>query len=224
MTNTLVEFDRHVPSPTTTTVGSRLDQFRRDSTYLLTSLPIAVFSFTTVVTATAVSVALLPIAIGLPLLAVSLMIAGGLASVERLRLRALGMHVPTPARAVGREGWRGWVDAIRNTRSWLDAMHAVVTFPSAVVTWSLALTWWAGALGGLSYPLWQWTLPDGSDDNNLADLMGISSEAGDIALGVGIGLAFAVTILPVVRGLAGLQSGLSRSVLAPEQVGTPGAQ
>src|SRR5690606_10059594 len=96
----------------------------------------------------------------------------------------------------------------------------LVTFPVAVVTWSLTIVWWVGALGGLSYPLWRGMLPDGPDDQNLAELLGITSSYGDIALQVGLGAAFAVTLLPVVRGLAGAQSGLSRAVLAPEQVGT----
>ncbi|UPK73846.1 sensor domain-containing protein [Nocardioidaceae bacterium SCSIO 66511] len=203
---------------------NRLVQFRRDNTYLLPSLPIAIGSFTAVVTAIAVSVGLLPIVVGLPLLALSLLVARGFASVERLRLRALGMPVPAPERVAVRAGWRGSLDAIRDKRAWLDALHAIVTFPTAIIAWSLTIAWWAGALGGLSYPLWRWALPDGSDDQNLAELIGIDSSTGEIALTVGIGLAFALTIVPVIRGLAGGQSGLSRAVLAPEQVGTPGPQ
>lgn len=205
-------------------VARHLGQFRRDNTYLLPQLPLAVVAFAGVIATTAASVSLLVIAVGLPLLALSLMLARGFASVERLRLRALGMRVPEPGRPTRRDGWRGWVDAVSDRRSWLDALHAVVTFPSAVATWSVTVTWWAGALGGLSYPLWRWALPDDPQDDNVAQFIGIDSAAGDIALHVGIGLAFAVTIVPVVRGLAGLQSGLSRAVLAPEQVGTPGAR
>lgn len=220
MTQTILE-TQYPAIATKASVSHRLDRFRRDNSYLLPQLPLAVLGFTAVVTATAVSTSLLVIGIGLPLLALSLMLARGFASVERLRLRALGMNIPAAPRTARRTGWRGWVDAIRDRRSWLDALHAVVTFPTAVVTWSLTVAWWAGALGGLSYPLWRWSLPDDPQDENLAELIGITSAQGDIALHLGIGLAFALTIVPVLRGLAGLQSGLSRSVLAPELVGTP---
>lgn len=222
MTNTTLQATPSTPSaPPVPGSAGRLDRFRRDNLYLLPALPVALVAFTAVVCASAVSASLLVVWIGLPLLALSLTMARGFASVERVRLRALGMPVPSRTPVARRGGWRGWMDVLRDRGSWLDLLHAVVTFPLAVVTWSLTVVWWAGALGGLSYPLWRGTLPDGPDDQNLAELLGITSTYGDIALQVGIGAAFAVTLIPVVRGLAGVQSGLSRAVLAPEQVGTP---
>ncbi|MDN5851538.1 MAG: sensor domain-containing protein [Actinomycetia bacterium] len=212
------------PVPATTAVSGRLDQFRRDNVYLLPILPLVIAGFTAVVVGTSLAVSLLVIAIGLPLLALSLSLARGLASVERLRLRALGMEIPDAPGVDRRAGWRGFLDAARDRRSWQAALHAVVTFPVAVTTWSLTIGWWAAALGGLSYPLWRGTLPDGSGDQNLAELLGFSSTQADIALNVGIGIVFAVTLVPAVRGLAGLQSGLSRAILAPELVGRPGVQ
>lgn len=224
MTNTLPEIYGSVPAISSSPATSRVEQFRRDNAYLLPSFLLSTLAFVAVVTATSVSVSLLAIGVGLPLLALSLMMARGFASVERVRLRALGMRIPQPATPVRRSGWHGWIDAACDRRSWLDAMHAVVTYPIAAVAGALTVTWWAAALGGLSYPLWRWTLPDGPDNQNLAELMGITSTAGDIALNLGIGAAFAITLVPVVRGLAGTLSGLSRAVLAPELAGTRTAQ
>ena len=207
-----------------TAPSGRLQRFARDNAYLLPVLPLATAVFTAVVVTTSVSTALIGVAVGLPLLAFSLSLARGLASVERLRLRALGMDVPDAPAVVTRTGWRGFLDAARDRHSWQAVLHAVVTFPIAITTWSLTIGWWATALGGLSYPLWRGTLPDGPDDQNLAELLGFTSTHADLALNIGIGIAFAVTLVPAIRALAGIQSGVSRAVLAPELVGRPGVQ
>ena len=213
-----------IPAPATSAVG-RLDQFRRDNVYLLSGLPLALVSFTAVTVATSLAVSLALVVIGVPLLALSLSLARGFTGIERLRLRALGMEVPDAAGPVAtRTGWDGQLDAARDRRSWQAVLHAVVTFPIVATTWSLTVGWWATALGGLSYPLWRGALPDGPDDQGLAELLGFTSTSADLALHIGIGVAFALTLVPAIRALAGLQAGLSRAFIAPDQVGRPGVQ
>ncbi|HLR84309.1 MAG TPA: sensor domain-containing protein [Nocardioidaceae bacterium] len=211
-----------VPAPSAP--RGRIERFGRDNAYLLSALPLTTAVFTAVVVTTSVSAVLIGIAVGLPLLALSLSLARGLSSIERLRLRALGMHVSDAAPVARRAGWRGHLDAVGDRASWRAVLHAVVTFPIAITTWSMAIGWWAAALGGLSYPLWRGTLPDGPDDNNLAELLGFTSTHADVVLNLGIGIAFAVTLVPAIRALAGVQSGVSRAILAPELVGNPGAR
>ena len=139
MTQTTLE---PVPHPKPVAESGRLDRFRRDSTYLLAGLPVAIVAFTFVVIATSLAASLLVLAVGLPLLVIALQGASGFARVERVRLRALGMPLPEPVRVDARTGgWRGWMDAVRDRRAWLDVLHAVVAFPVTVVTWSMAVTW-----------------------------------------------------------------------------------
>ena len=45
----------------------------------------------------------------------------------------------------------------------------VTTLASFIVV----VTWWAGALGGLTFPLWDWALPHGRDNYDLPELLGL---------------------------------------------------
>ncbi len=46
---------------------------------------------------------------------------------------------------------RRWWDRLRDTQAWLDVAHGMLVLPVTVVTWSVAVTWWGGAVGGLTY-------------------------------------------------------------------------
>jgi signal transduction histidine kinase len=79
------------------------------------------------------------------------------------------------------------------------------------------VTFWAGALGGITYGLWDWSLPDASrnpDNTDLLELLGFESTAGRrILLYTAVGLLFAVLLPFVVRGAALLQAQLGRALL-----------
>ena len=94
-------------------------------------------------------------------------------------------------------------------------VHAVIGFVTTTVTWSIALTWWAGALGGLSYPLWGWSIPNGPEDQELPELLGLgTSYATEVVFYLAMGAVFVLTLPWVVRALTALRSGLSRALLS----------
>jgi signal transduction histidine kinase len=79
------------------------------------------------------------------------------------------------------------------------------------------VTFWSVALGGLTYGLWDWALPDAStdpDNTDLLELLGFESTAGRrILLYAVLGLVVAVLLPFAIRGVALLQASLGRVLL-----------
>jgi Putative sensor len=187
------------------------------SAYLLSGLPIAVVSFSLLVTGFAASVGTLVIVVGLVVIAATLAIARGFARIERARLDAVtGARLPGPAYKPLRPGFVGGVlSGGADPRRWLDLVHGIVVFPVALATFVLTVVWWSVALGGVTYGLWSWALPGpGSPDNQtLSELLGYDGRTADILLSTGIGVAALVTLPLVVAGCAAVQTGLGRALL-----------
>ena len=197
--------------------GGRLGGLRTETAYLLLGFPLAIASFVVLVTGLSAAAGTLVTFVGVPLAVATLLAARGFAVVERIRLRALGTDVPSERDlrrppATGTR-WRRLVAPLLDGQTWLETLHGLVAFPVAVLTFCVLVTWWAGAVGGLTYPLWRWALPD--SNQGLAEVLGASQAWADIALNVLFGVVFAVTLTRVVHGLTLLQSGLARLLVAP---------
>ncbi|MGK5172844.1 sensor histidine kinase [Geodermatophilus sp. CPCC 205761] len=193
-----------------------LRQLGVDTAYSFVSFPVAIAAFVLVVTGLAVGAGLLVIWVGVAVLAATLLAARGPAAVERSWLPlVLGRPVPHPAYARADGGrLRRLTTPLRDPQCWLDALHAVLRFPFAILSFVVAVTFWAGALGGLTYGLWDWALPDGRDNEDLLELMGFDTGTGArIAFSTLIGLVFAVLLPFAVRGTALLQAQLGRALL-----------
>jgi hypothetical protein len=185
--------------------------------YVLTGFPLAVAAFVLLVTGFAVGIGTLAITIGIGVLAGTLAAARTFARVERSRLDALlGVRMPRPAYRTPRGGRFGRaVSAGADPRRWLDLLHGIVAFPVAVATFSIVVTWFAAAVGGLGYVLWEWSLPRGGDNHSLAYYIGLGNgRTADILLITGLGAVAALTLPWVVRGCAAVQAGLAWALLA----------
>jgi signal transduction histidine kinase len=190
-----------------------------DSGYALVSLPAGILAFVLVVTGLATGVGTLVIWVGVPLLAVTLLAARGLAGLERAQLPAvLGRPVPRPAYRVPDGGRvRRLTTPLRDPQSWLDALHAVLRLPLGVLAFSVTVTVWALALGGITYGAWDWALPDASgnpQNHDLLELLGLESSPGLRILAYTlIGLLAAVVLPFVVRAVALLHARVSQALL-----------
>ncbi len=100
--------------------------------------------------------------------------------------------------------------------------HALVRFPISVAGFSIAVTWWSGALGGLSYGLWEWSLPDDvrgrglitADDRGLLDVLGVENTDGNrIVVYTIIGALFAVTLPAMMRLCALVEAWVAQGML-----------
>jgi signal transduction histidine kinase len=196
-----------------------LRQLGVDTGYALASFPLAIVAFVAVVTGLSVGAGLLVIWIGVAVLALTLVAARGLATAERAWLPAvLRRELPRPAyrRAEGTTV-RRLLTPLRDPQCWLDALHALVRFPFAILSFVVAVVFWSIALGGLTYGVWDWALPDAStdpDNEDLLELLGQESTAGRRILFYAlIGLVFALLLPFAVRGAAVLQAQLGRALL-----------
>jgi signal transduction histidine kinase len=190
-----------------------------DTGYALVSFPIAIAAFVVIVTGLALGAGLLIVWVGVAVLAGTLLAARGFATVERAWLPAvLDRPLPSPAylAADGRPV-RKLMTPLRDPQTWLDALHAIVRFPFAILSFVVTVTFWSVALGGLTYGLWDWALPDAStdpDNTDLLELLGFESTAGRrILLYAVLGLVVAVLLPFAIRGVALLQASLGRVLL-----------
>lgn len=196
----------------------------RNTRYLLLGLPLAVVSFSLVLTGLATGAGTAVVFVGLFLLSGTLLLARGAAHLERLRLSDLhGRAVvrlpyrPAPADA---GPIRRLLNPLTCARSWMDVLHAIVCLPLALVGFVLAVLWWSLALGGLLYPLWGWTLHliPGYTDVGTYLLPDSPALATLVVYMVG-GALFALTLPVALRVLAGMNSALARMLLlAPEEI------
>ncbi|MEV6980334.1 sensor domain-containing protein [Sphaerisporangium sp. NPDC051017] len=189
-----------------------------DTLYTLLGFPLAVLSFCLLLPGLAAGIGTTVVWVGLPVLALTLMVARGMANIERSRLPAIiGRPVTLPRRKRAPAGAR-WprraIQPLLDGQSWLDLLHGIVAFPVAIVTFVVTVTWWAVALAGLTYPLYGWITSSIPGNVQLPELLGLGSGyIVDSLFHVGLGAIFGLTLPFVVRGAAMLQAGLGRALL-----------
>ncbi|MGN6324756.1 sensor histidine kinase [Pseudolysinimonas sp.] len=194
--------------------------------YLLIAFPIGVVGFgVTLALLNAGIGTLVTFFIGVVLLIAALYVARGLGTLELALLRFTKLPpIPRPDwrddRA--RNGFLGWIGAVLgNGHYWLHLLwSAVVNFIVTTVTFSIAVTWTATALGGLSYGIWgRFTSPgDVFPAFWLLRVIGLPVEGTDpnvveVIAYLVTGVVFAVTLPLVLRGLVWAHWGVARGML-----------
>jgi len=201
----------------------------REFLHILLSLPIATATFVLAVTLTSASAGLLVTFLGVPLLALTLAVARGIGALERFRARALlGTEVPAPEPV--RAGRRGggpmaWVWALlRSGTSWRHLLYAFLHFPWAVLSFCVALPFWACGWGMLTYPLWLWALPAHAGRPGL-QVYGDGQGDGwylesppEAVLTSAIGLVLVLLTPWLFRGLTELDRAMVRGLLGPSRL------
>ncbi|MEV6306195.1 sensor histidine kinase [Actinoplanes sp. NPDC051861] len=197
--------------------GRYLRQLGIDTQYVLLGFPLGLITLVLCITGFAVGVGTVVIWIGFPILVATLVMSRGFAVLERARIGpVLGRPVPHPVYKSARsEGWlRKSMAPLGDAQSWLDMVHGIFRFIPSTLGFCFVVTWWAVALAGLSYPLWDWTLPHPPDNYELHELLGFQDTAGTrVLFNVSIGLFFTATLYPVVRGAALLEAYFANGVL-----------
>ncbi len=191
-----------------------------DSGYALSAFFLALPAFVLVVVNLALGIGLIVLVGGVLVLWVAVMVARGFARVERIRLRGmLGKQAATPAYLCPRPEdsfWRKALLPLRDAQSWLDVVWCVVGLITGTAAFTLAVTWWAAAAGGLTYWFWERWIPYDPDENTtLAELLGFGEgRHPEIVLNLAIG-AFALLTLPLVmRFAAALHGSLAHVMLS----------
>jgi Putative sensor len=198
-----------------------------DTRYVLLGLPMAVMSFVIVVAGISVGLGAAVAFAGLPVLAAAATLARNFADTERLALPGvLGHRIPRPRYTpapVGAGWFRRLMNPLLNGQACLDLLYGIVAFPFALVSFILTVVWWAGAVAGLTFPLYGWIIVriPGFEPGVLEWLGLGDSDLLYIVLNTGLGVAFALTLVPVVRLAALLKAGVSQALLTGMAVADP---
>lgn len=189
-----------------------------DTGYVLLGFPLAVVSFSVIVTGLSAGVGLLVVFVGVPVLVGSVFIARVFADIERFRYPAVLRQPRTrPAyrKAAPDAGWwRRLVTPLGDGQSWLDLAHAVARFPIAVATFVIMISWWAVAIAGTLTIAWDWAVPREPDNTSLAQLVDLGdSTAARVGFQTAIGLLCLITLPFIVRACALLEAGFARILL-----------
>src|SRR4051794_10218491 len=152
-----------------------------ESLFLLSAFPVAIVSFTVLVTGLSVGIGLLITLVGIPILLLTLYAARGFAALERARLTWVAdLSSSTPTyRKRSESALRSWLAVLGDRQLWLDLLHGVLVLPLATITWSITVAWWAAVFFGVPWPLFGHALDraNSKDSEDLSQLLGIHSYA-----------------------------------------------
>ena len=196
-----------------------LHRLGQDTLYILVGFPLGLVTLIVCLVGFAYGVSTAIIWMGVPVLVGTIMLARGFATVERARMApVLGRRLPHPVyKRAPREASiaRRLFVPLSDGQSWLDLLHGIFRFLPSTIAFAFAVAWWAGALGGLTFPLWDWSIPRGPDNQDLPELLGLGTAYSTrVVFHMAIGFFFAGTLLPVLRGLALFEAGFARGLLS----------
>ncbi len=208
-----------VPATSTPAPARRLlRQLGIDTQYVLLGFPLGLITLVLCITGFATGVGTAIVWIGLPLLAGSLAMSRGFAHLERVRIGpVLRRKIPHPHyRSARSTSWIGKMFApLADGQSWLDLVHGIFRFIPSTISFAFVLVWWAVALAGVTTPLYDWAIPHPPENVELPELLGFGDATiTRLVFNVAIGLFFAITLFPVVRGAALLEAQFARGLLS----------
>ena len=204
--------------------AARYRRLGRDAVFLLLSGPLSLLAFYLLVPLTALGVVTTIIWVGLLLLIIDLSIAGGFANFARLAVARVDGREPVPGGYLepepGASARRRLFRRLRDPQRWMDLLWAVIYFPVSLITWIISVVWLALAVAGLLAPIADIILdlvldPVVGQRQGLAHLLGLQPELlWDIGFNLTCGIVFSLTAPAVLRGLAAMQTGLTRAMLS----------
>jgi signal transduction histidine kinase len=180
----------------------------------LVGLFIGIAAITVVTTGLSLGFSLLVLVVGLPLLGLTLRLAGAFAYAERARFEfLLGVRIPAwPAAA--RDGYRWGIvprwRMLAQRSTWSELGYALLRLPVSAVTATVSITAWAVGLVLLALPFYDHYLPNGTIFGST-----LVREGTPVALASALGLVILVAAPQLTRGLAIADVAMSRPLLGP---------
>src|SRR5689334_3993669 len=207
------------PIETRSWAARTVRQLGIDTQYVLVGFPLGIVTVVLCMTLFWLGVGMFITVLGIPIVAATLFMSRGFATVERARTGpVLRRRLPHPGykRSKPDDGFfRQMFRPMSDGQAWLDLVHGMFRFIPSTIAFSFVVTWWAGAVGGLTTPLWDWAIPRGPDNTDLPELIGLGSGTGwRIGFSMAAGLFFALTLVPVVRAAALLEAQFARGLLS----------
>ncbi|WP_246613916.1 sensor histidine kinase [Paractinoplanes bogorensis] len=205
-------------SPAPSPMARLVRQLGIDTQYVLLGFPLGILTVALFMSLFFTGLGTLIIWVGLPILLATVMTARGFATLERARIGpVLGRKVPHPyyKKAAGNGFWSQVLKPMTDGQSWLDLLHGMFRFIPSTIAFSFVITWWAGAIGGLTVLLWDWSVPHPPENVDLPELLGMGDGTFTrVVFYFACGVFFAGTLYPVVRGAALMEALFARGLLS----------
>jgi signal transduction histidine kinase len=196
-------------------VTSMIKTTGRNLAVIIGMFALSLAAFVVCTTLFSLGLGLLVVVVGLFVLVGCLVVAGWSSRMTMALLSYAGILLP-PTRYPGPgPGFRGKLRRLSYVQSWRDLLHVLVNFILSTVTFSLAVAWTAGGLGGVTYWFWSQWLPQ-PPDQGLAALLGYPGRFAEITLNTVLGALLLITAPFVLRGLVRLHGAVAYALLVDE--------
>lgn len=175
---------------------------------------VSLIGFIVCITLFNVGAGLVVVVVGLFILVACLVVAGAFGRVTKQLLAYAGVELPATHYPPVRPGF-GALGRLRHPQSWRDLLHVVISFVITTFSFSVAISWVVGALGGLTYWFWSRYLP--GDNEGLMQLLGLGGYWAEVALNTVLGTLLLLTTPAVLHGLVRLNAVIARALLVDER-------
>jgi signal transduction histidine kinase len=212
----LPERPRERPRPTEDDpVTSMIKNTGRNFAVIIGMFAVSLTAFVVCTALFSLGLGLLVLFVGLFILVACVVVAGWSSRMTMALLDHAGIALPRTRYPASGPGLAGKLRRLAHAQSWRDLLHVLINFILSTITFSLALAWVFGGLGGVTYWFWSQWLPEQSV-NGLAALLGYPGRVADVALNGLIGAVLLITTPLLLRGLVRLHGAVGYALLVDE--------
>ncbi len=195
-------------------VTSMIKGTGRNLAVIIGLFAVSLAAFVVCTTLFSLGVGLLVLVVGLFILVACLIVAGWSSRMTMALLGYAGITLPPTRYPAAGPGFRGKLRRLVYPQSWRDLLHVLVNFILSTITFSLALKWVFGGLGGVTYWFWSRWLPQPTQ--GLPALLGYPGRLAELTFNTVLGALLLITAPFVLRGLVRLHGAVAYALLVDE--------
>ena len=195
-------------------VTSMIKGAGRNLAVIIGMFAVSLAAFVACTTLFSLGVGLLVLVVGLFILVACLIVAGWSSRMTMALLDSAGITLPPTRYPAAGPGFGGKLRRLAYAQSWRDLLHVLVNFILSTITFSLALTWVFGGLGGVTYWFWSRWLPQPTE--GLPALLGYPGRFAELTFNTVLGALLLITTPFVLRGLVRLHGAVAYALLVDE--------
>ena len=185
--------------------------------YLVLNLPVGMAAFVFLVTMVSVGVSTAIIWVGVPVLAIALLVWRGAARLERQRVHAmLGTYIATPYQPLP-EGKGRWRTRLTDAATWKDFAYFALLGPIGVAEFVLMVTFWSASLWLLFLPVWFGFAPHDWYPEVWGWVLGNVDSSWEALPWAAIGAVLLALTIAMTRMLGALHARFARALLGPSR-------
>jgi signal transduction histidine kinase len=191
-------------------------------TYLVTGFALSMVAISVLTSLFFSGLGMVILVVGVPIMVGSLLAARGFGELDRNLLKLTGLReidAPTwPTTPPEASSMTKLVAPMRSGHYWSYLLHQMLIQPIlATLTFSIAISWAATALGGLTFWLWAWFLPGKEHvvGSWISRGLGVTANGTlvEAVIYLILGVVTGVTLPWVTRGLSSLHHGVASAML-----------